>query len=270
MSTPEPIFTVEPPQGRAPIPKAINFKGWLAPLFVVLLKYKTVLSMLLSLWVYTAFFGWKFAAGIVVMIFIHEMGHVFVAKCVGIPVSAPLFIPFFGAAIVMKQNPRDAWTEALMAYGGPLAGGLGGWICFLAGEAWNSPLLITIAFFAFLMNLFNLIPIPPMDGGRICAAVSRWFWLLGLGLLSAAVVFFHAWILTVIAIIVLISAYQRVQMMIRHPDPAEMQRYYQLTVGTRAFVATFYLGLIAALLLGAWDANAQMQNLAIDQGGDSN
>ncbi len=74
--------------------------------------------MLLMIWVYAMMFGWRFAAGFVFLIFVHEMGHVIAAKWLGMPVSAPLFIPFVGASIIMKENPRDAWTEALMAYGG--------------------------------------------------------------------------------------------------------------------------------------------------------
>jgi Zn-dependent protease len=261
-SQPPPVFTVEPPQNRPSAPQPGVFKGWMAALAVVALKYKTVLSMLVSIWIYSQLFGWGFAVGFVLLIFVHEMGHVFAAKMLGIPVSAPLFIPFIGASIIMKQNPRDAWSEALMAYGGPLAGGLGGWICLFAGQALQWPLLIAIASVTFVMNLFNLIPVPPLDGGRICAAVSRWFWLLGLGLLGAAVVYFKAWNLTIIVVLVLFAAYQRVRTMIQYRARPEMQKYYTLTLGTRAFVAAFYLGLIAALLLGFWDANNYLHYLA--------
>jgi len=268
MSPTEPIFTVEPPQGRAPQPKSRNYFAWWPAFVVVLLKYKTVLSMLVSIWIYSEIFGWGFAVGFVLLIFVHEMGHVFAAKMLGIPVSAPLFIPFIGASIVMKQNPRDAWTEALMAYGGPLAGGLGGWVCFLVGEAWQWPLLVAVASVTFVMNLFNMIPVPPLDGGRICAAVSRWFWLIGLALLGAAVVYFEAWNLIIIVILVLFAAYQRIVHMFRYRASPEMQSYYRLSLGTRAFVGVFYLGLIAVLLLGYWDASNHLHYLTSDASGD--
>jgi Zn-dependent protease len=271
MSTPEPIFTVEPPQGRAPQPKSRNYFAWLTALALLIWKFgMTSLSMLFMMWVYSNFYGWGFSVGIVLLIFVHEMGHVIAAKMLGMPVSAPLFIPFFGAAIVMKQNPRDAWTEALMAYGGPLAGGLGGWICFLAGEAWQWPLLIAVASITFVINLFNLIPVPPLDGGRICAAVSPWFWLVGLVLLGGAVFYFHAaGTLLIIVVLVVIMAVRRVREMFALRGTPEMQKYYQLSLGTRAFVAAFYLGLVAALLLGFWDANNHLQSIVMNQPGDS-
>jgi Zn-dependent protease len=271
MNPEPPVFTVEPPQGRPPVSRTGGFKGWTAALVVVLLKYKTVLSMLLSIGIYAQIFGWGFAVGFVLLIFVHEMGHVVAARWLGIPVSAPLFIPFIGASIVMKQNPRDAWTEALMAYGGPLAGGLGGWICLVAGEASRWPLLIAVAAATFVMNLFNLIPVPPLDGGRICAAVSRWFWLIGLVLLGAAVFYFHAAVtLMIIVILVLFAALQRIRHMLQFRASPEIQKYYQLSLGTRAFVAAFYLGLIVALLLGYWDASNHLQYMAPDASGDSN
>jgi Zn-dependent protease len=266
MSIPEPVFTVEPPTGRAPRPRSKGYFGWLTALALLIWKGgMTSLSMLVTIWVYSLFFGWWFSVGLVLLIFVHEMGHVIAAKALGMPISAPLFIPFIGATIAMRQNPRDAWTEALMAYGGPLAGGLGGWVCLVVGEAWNLPLLIAIASVTFVINLFNMIPLPPLDGGRICAAVSRWFWLVGLVLLGAAVVYFHAWNMIIIVVLVLFAAFQRVRTMFHPLAAAEMQRYYRLTLGTRAFVAAFYLGLIAALLLGYWDASSHLQSITMDQ-----
>jgi len=128
--------------------------------FLIFGALKTSLSMLLMIWVYSWMFGWLFALGFVFLLLVHEMGHVVAAKLLGIPVSAPLFIPFLGAAIIMKQNPRDAWTEALMAYGGPLAGCIGSWICWAialqTGETW----LMAVASVSFVLNLFNMIPVP--------------------------------------------------------------------------------------------------------------
>src|SRR5580698_6205935 len=131
----EPQFDVIPP-GRMPPPPPPPPKktAWggigagIAAVFVALSKLKvlaflvkfkfllgglkTILSMGFMIWIYSTMWGWKFAAGFVFLIFVHEMGHVFAAKWLGLPVSAPLFIPFLGAAILLKENPRDAWTEA--------------------------------------------------------------------------------------------------------------------------------------------------------------
>jgi Zn-dependent protease len=190
------------------------------------------------------------------------MGHIVAAKWLGIPVSAPLFIPFVGAAITMKQNPRDAWTEALMAYGGPLAGCIGSWVCWAialeTGESW----IMAVASVSFLINLFNMIPVPPLDGGRICAAVSPWFWIIGLFLLGAALVFFHSLTSIIIIILVLVVALPRIkQTLFGQPTP-ELQDYYSTHISKRLMMALLYLFLIAVLLLGYWDANGYLSDLS--------
>ncbi|MCU6796322.1 site-2 protease family protein [Paenibacillus sp. WQ 127069] len=138
------------------------------------------LSMLISIGAYALLFPWSFAIGFVLLIFVHEMGHVIAAKQKGLPVSAPMFIPFLGAMISMKRHPRDAVTEAYVGIGGPVLGTVGALVVFGLGYYLNSPFLYSLAQAGFLINLFNLIPIHPLDGGRIVTAVSRWLWLVGL------------------------------------------------------------------------------------------
>lgn len=140
----------------------------------------TVISMFVTVGAYALLFPWQFAIGLVVMILIHELGHVWAAKKRGLPVSAPTFIPFLGALITMKRHPRDAETEAYLAFGGPVIGTAGALGAFWLGTILDSPLLHTIAMVGLFLNLINLLPIHPLDGGRIVTAVSRWFWLLGL------------------------------------------------------------------------------------------
>ena len=233
--------------------------------FLIFGALKTGLSMFLMIGVYAMFFGWVFAAGLVLLIFVHEMGHIIAAKWLGLPVSAPLFIPFIGAAIIMKQNPRDAWTEALMAYGGPFAGCIGSWICWAialqTGEGW----MMAVASASFLLNLFNMIPVPPLDGGRICAAVSPWFWIIGLGLLGLSVIYFHAWNSIIIIVIVLFAAWPRMKQTLFGQSTPEMEAYYNTHISNRLTMALLYLGLIAALLLGFADASQHLSYL-MDQG----
>jgi Zn-dependent protease len=212
----------------------------------------------LMIWVYSWTFGWPFAAGFVLLIFVHEMGHVIAAKWLGMPVTAPIFIPFVGAYITMKENPRDAWTEALMAYGGPLAGCIGGWFCWWLALQFHEPWIMGVASITFVMNLFNLIPVPPLDGGRICAAVSPWFWFIGIILLGAAVFYFHASASIFIIIIVLAIAIPRLKQTFFERNTPEMQRYYDTHISNRLTMALMYLGLIAALLLGYWDASQHL------------
>jgi Zn-dependent protease len=140
----------------------------------------TLISMIISIAAYAWAFKLPFAIGFVLLLFVHEMGHVIAARIKKLPVSTPMFIPFLGALITLKKNPRDAVTEAYVAFGGPLLGTLGAIAVFAAGVWMDSGLLISIAYTGFLLNLFNLFPIHPLDGGRISAAVTRWLWLVGL------------------------------------------------------------------------------------------
>lgn len=140
----------------------------------------TIWSMFLMMGTYALIYPWQFAVGLVLMIFIHEMGHVLAAKQKGLPVSAPAFIPFVGAFITMKKSPQDAATEAYIACGGPLLGTVGAFLCLWLGRSLDLPVLITVAWFGFFLNLINLLPIHPLDGGRIVTAISRWLWVVGL------------------------------------------------------------------------------------------
>jgi Zn-dependent protease len=273
---PDPRFEVLPPapgslpqQRPASGDKKGMMGGGLAAIVVLLAKaklllfplLKTSLSMLLMIWIYSTIFGWKFAVGFVLLLFVHEMGHVIAAKWLGIPVSAPIFIPFMGAAIIMKQNPRDAWTEALMAYGGPLAGCIGSWICWAIALQVQENWVMAVASVSFVINLFNMIPVPPLDGGRICAAVSPWFWIIGLLLLGVALFYFHSVTSIIIIALVLYWAFPRIkQTLFGQPTP-EMQNYYATHISNRLTMALMYLGLIAALLLGYWNASTYLSGL---------
>jgi Zn-dependent protease len=261
MEPQRPVFTVEPPGTTTPsrpAPRAGRGIGALLTAAGVLaLKFgKTFLSMGFMIWAYSWIYGWKFAAGFVGLIFVHEMGHVVAAMALGIPVSAPIFIPFIGASIIMKQNPRDALTEAMMAYAGPLAGGVGSYIAMFVAQQTGEGWLMAVASFSFGINLFNLVPVPPLDGGRVCAAVSRWFWVLGVALLGAAMIYFHAWLFLLIGGLVLAMAYRRIRDDLRYRE--QLRQYYRLSFGLRVLVALFYLALIGVLFVGLKDASSQL------------
>lgn len=144
----------------------------------------TLLSMAISLGFYAAYYGWKFAIALVYLIFVHEMGHLVAAKIKGIRTSPAIFIPFVGAFIAFKEMPRDARTEAFLAYGGPFAGLLS----FLpaVGLYWltNDPFWGMLVFLGAMLNLFNLMPVSPLDGGRIVSVLSSKVWLIGLLLMG--------------------------------------------------------------------------------------
>lgn len=142
-------------------------------------KGKTLLSMAFMIAVYTWTWGLPFAFGMVIMIYLHEMGHVYVIRRYGIKATAPIFIPFVGALIGMKEMPKKAWDEAMVGFGGPLGGGLASFATMGMAMYFHSQILQCIAYVGFILNLFNMLPMRPMDGGRIIQAVSPWIHVLG-------------------------------------------------------------------------------------------
>lgn len=140
----------------------------------------TLISMFITVGLYAFIYPFQFALGLVIMIFIHELGHVWAAKLRGIPISAPAFIPFVGALVTMKKTPSDAEIEAFIAFGGPLLGTIGALASYGLGVWLDMEILIAVAWIGFWINLINLVPIHPLDGGRIVVAISRWLWVVGL------------------------------------------------------------------------------------------
>jgi len=150
------------------------------PLLLVLLKMgKPLITMAISVGAYALIFPWTFALGFVLLLFVHELGHLWAARRKGVPVSAPFFIPFVGALILMKRHPKDAATEAYIGIGGPLLGTAGAFVCFALGWWTGQEIWYALAYVGFFLNLINLLPIHPLDGGRIVTAVTRWLWLVG-------------------------------------------------------------------------------------------
>jgi len=174
-----------------------------------LLKFKVLFSMFVSAAFYVWYGGWWFGIGLVFLLFVHEMGHVIEAKRQGLPVSAPLFIPFLGAMISLRQMPHDAWNEAKLAIGGPILGSLGALAIWGVGEAIDSNHLKALAFLGFFINLFNLLPVVPLDGGRIVAALHPALWLAGFLALIGLVILSPNPILIIILIFSGMELWQR-------------------------------------------------------------
>jgi Zn-dependent protease len=212
----------------------------------VLFKAKFLFSIFISFGFYVWFGGVWFAVGLIVLLFVHEMGHVIEAKRQGLAVSAPMFIPFFGAMIMMKENPRDAWHEARIALAGPILGSLAAAAIYLVGVAEDSNRLKAIAFLGFFINLLNLIPLVPLDGGRAMAALHPALWLVGLVMLGGLVVLRPNPLLIIILLFAAMELYSRWQ---RRHYP-EARAYYRVLPWQRAAVAVAYFGLAALLVLG--------------------
>ncbi len=233
----------------API-AAIAFLFWkLKFLLVAIFKFKlfTVAgSMLVSIAAYALFWGWQFAIGFVLLLLVHELGHVLEAKRQGLPVSAPMFIPFLGALIMLKRLPDNAWNEAKVAIAGPILGGLGAAAVWGIGEYYDSELLVALAFTGFFLNLFNLAPISPLDGGRIVAAIHPVLWIVGLLALIGLTIVAPNPILILILILGGLESWRRWQHR-RHP---ESEAYYRVSPSHRVITGVSYIVLAALLTLG--------------------
>jgi Zn-dependent protease len=204
------------------------------------LKFKTLLTMALSVGLYATQWGWRFALGFVLLIFVHELGHALVLHHEGIPSGAPVFIPFVGAVIAMRGQPRDAGVEAVVGIGGPVLGSLGAWATLAAGMVFHQPLLAALGHVGLMLNLFNLVPVPPLDGGRIAGAFSKPFWIAGYALGVAALVYTRSAILFLALLLGLWTLVQRW----RHPIPG----YDHISRPRRFAIAFGYFGLAAALI----------------------
>jgi len=220
-----------------------KFLGLLAGVF----KFKTLATMLLSIGAYAIEWGWLFALGFVLLIFVHEMGHAVAMRLEGIPAGAPVFIPFVGAFVAMQGQPRDAAVEARVALAGPVVGSLAAWAVLGAGFALEQPLLAALGHTAVLLNLFNLVPVPPLDGGRIAGAFTRTYWVTGYSVGIAALLVTGSPILLVVLVVGLFTLVRRW----RDPVPG----YDALPSRQRALIGLAYaalvLSLVATLTLGA-------------------
>ncbi len=207
-------------------------------------------TMLLSMLVYAQIFGWRYAVGFVLLIFVHEMGHFIAARQRGLDVGAPTFIPFVGAWIEMKQKPHNVETEAYVGLAGPLAGTLGALACYYGGRELGSNLLLALAYSGFMLNLFNLIPVSPLDGGRVTAVLSPRIWFAGVPLLIACFFYRPSPLLIMIGIMALPQLKKA-----WHYDPhlPENKAYYEISAEDRLSYAVFYLGLAAFLAVMSYD-----------------
>jgi Zn-dependent protease len=211
--------------------------------------FVTAGTALVSVAAYSLFFGWWFAAGFVALMFVHEMGHVIALRREGIKASAPMFIPFMGAMITARSLGDNALAEARVGLAGPILGSIGAAAVAVIGQLTGSDLLTALAYFGFFLNLFNLLPVVPLDGGRAAAAMSPWMWFAGLGLL-VALVFLEPGnpILLIITLFAAFQTYHRWQQ--RKSRSLAQAAYYRVAPLHRLLVFGVYVGLIVALVFG--------------------
>jgi Zn-dependent protease len=203
-------------------------------------------SMLVSIGAYALLWGWRFGVGFVLLLLVHEMGHVIQLRREGIRASAPMFVPFMGAVVAMRELPKDAAAEARVGLAGPVLGSLGALLPLALYGITGEELFRALAFIGFFLNLFNLLPVLPLDGGRAMAALSPWMWLAGYAGLVALTVAFPNPIMLLVLLFGGIETWRRWQG--RHTP--EGRRFHRVRPLTRAAVAAVYVGLAAALAFG--------------------
>ncbi len=206
---------------------------------------KTGGTMLISIWAYSLFWGGQFAAGFVILILLHEFGHLIAARLFGLQVGLPVFIPFMGALIALKEAPRHAWVEFWIAAGGPIAGGLAALGCHCIYFATGNEFFSALAYTGYFLNLFNLMPTGFLDGGRMVTALSPWLWLVGIVIAGVFAVYRPSFII----FLILLFSLPKLFSLFRQKTEEE-QRFYEVTPFQRGVAAFVYFGLILALGVG--------------------
>ncbi len=252
--------------GRPPSRESF-FKRRIAPIGVavvaLLAKIKSIFvlgkvlvtagSMAVSIAAYTTIWGFWFAIGFVVLLLVHEMGHVIQLRREGIPASAPMFIPFLGAVVASKSLGDNALAEARVGLAGPVLGTIGSAACLVIWQVTGHDYWRALGYTGFFINLFNLLPVVPLDGGRAMAAMSPWLWFLGFfGIVVLAFVFPNP-IIILIALFAAYETYRRWEH--RRKGGPEAEAFYRVSPRNRLLVGVVYLGLVALLVIGMHTAH---------------
>ena len=244
-----------------PLVVVIALLGKIFKPLLVLLKFSkfgaTFISMFVTVIVYSLFFGWKFALGFVILLLIHENGHMLAAKKTGLPVSKPIFIPFVGAFISMKEMPKSARQEAIIGMGGPLLGGLASIACFFIYDIFNETYWLALGYTGCFLNLFNLVPLGFLDGGRIATAISIWLWVPGAVILGILGIKLGSPIVILVLILGLFEGYK----VFKNRYNSESLQYYQIDPSFKFKMGMTYLLLVAILGAGMGISLEMLDNI---------
>ena len=263
--TPKPAYAPEPPTaeeldkerqrsrlkqlGTLLIPLAfLASKAKVLLLALTKIKAVTTLgTMFVSIAAYSLVFGWPFAVGFVLLLLVHEMGHAIQLRREGVEASAPIFIPFLGAVIAAKSLGKDAVAEARVGLAGPILGTIGTLIPLAVWLATGSDLWRALAYVGFFINLINLLPVLPLDGGRAMAVLGPKVWIAGILIaIAAAVIFLGPIMLLLIAVLGGPELYHRFKN--RHSE--ESREFHSVPTKTKLAVGAVYLTLTALLIVG--------------------
>ena len=195
--------------------------------------------MLVSIAVYSSRMGWKLAWGFIILLMTHECGHLLAARYFGARVSVPIFVPYIGALIDMKEPMRNAWHEAVFGISGPILGTLGACLCWVIASVTGSFYFAELACLGFFLNLFNLIPLGFLDGGHVAVVLTRWLWIPGYLIMAAFAWHVHTPVVMVSLVVMLplaISVFRK--------KSQKENVYDRVPLGNRIAMGAIYLLLI--------------------------
>jgi Zn-dependent protease len=236
----------------APLGAAIA--AFLAKLKAILLfagQFKLLVtagSMAVSVAAYATLWGFWFALGFVVLLLIHELGHVVELRRHGIRASAPMFVPFLGALISSRSLGDDALAEAKVGLAGPITGTIGASVCLLIWQLTGNDYWQALGFTGLFLNLFNLMPVVPLDGGRAMAAMSPWMWIAGFVAMLVLAIVFPNPVLIIIVVLAALETWRRIGAL--RAGAARTAAYYRVAGLDRAMIGTIYLLLVAVIVVG--------------------
>lgn len=197
-------------------------------------------SMIVSIVAYAWKLKLPFAIGIILMIFIHELGHAVVIRAKGLRAGAMVFIPFIGGAVTLRDQPRTAYDDAQIGLAGPIFGTIASAFLLVVFRWTDDPFFLILANAGFLLNLLNLCPIGVLDGGRIAAAITKWMWIFGGAVL---VWMFLQYRNPLMIVILLLAAFQVYKAVTEDRESS----FYDVSVMQRAGVAAVYFSLLLFL-----------------------
>lgn len=203
-------------------------------------------SFVVTIAAYTTQYPFAVVFGFVGITLIHEIGHAVVIRAKGLRTGFMVFIPFIGGAVTLKDQPRSVFDDALIGLAGPFAGTITSLMILQAYKWTSDPLYLLIAFLGFVLNLFNLVPIGMLDGGRISAAISKWMWLIGGGVVVWKVIDQPNPLIILIAVLAAFQVYASIER--EKSDP----RFYEITGAQRAAIAILYFALVIFLAHQTW------------------
>ena len=211
-------------------------------------------SMLVSLAAYAWKMGFAFGLGFLLVLVIHEIGHALMIRAKGLRAGAMVFIPFVGGAVTLRRQPRSAYVDAQIGLAGPIAGTIASWISLKVFELSGDPLYLAIAVAGFVLNLFNLTPIGPLDGGRIAAAITKWMWVLGAGIILWLTLAFSNPFLLILLVLSVVQIWLAI-------GEERRRRFYDVTIAQRAGIGAVYFVLVGFLSYQSMVGYATLQAL---------